>query len=47
MKVKEKIRIIVVCGNNARIQRIRAHYAREKNDDKIVEIHGFVNNVLS
>lgn len=46
MKVKEKIRIIVVCGNNSKIEKeIRAHYAREKTDDKLVEIHGFVNNV--
>ena len=46
LKVKEKIRIIVVCGNNAKIEKeIKSLYARETGDDKIVEIHGFVNNV--
>ncbi|MBC3899508.1 glycosyltransferase [Acetobacterium malicum] len=46
LKVKEKIRIIVVCGNNAKIEKeIKSLYAREMDDDKIVEIHGFVNNV--
>lgn len=46
LKVKEKIRIIVVCGNNAKIEKeIKSLYARETDDDKIVEIHGFVNNV--
>ncbi|WP_373482331.1 glycosyltransferase [Acetobacterium sp.] len=46
LKVKEKIRIIVVCGNNAKIERdIKNLYAWEKPADKIVEIHGFVNNV--
>jgi processive 1,2-diacylglycerol beta-glucosyltransferase len=46
LKVKEKIRIIVVCGNNAKIEKeIKSLYARETGADKIVEIHGFVNNV--
>jgi len=46
LKVKEKIRIIVVCGKNAKIEKeIKSLYARETGDDKIVEIHGFVNNV--
>jgi len=46
LKVKEKIRIIVVCGNNAKIEKeIKNLYARETGADKIVEIHGFVNNV--
>jgi processive 1,2-diacylglycerol beta-glucosyltransferase len=46
LKVKEKIRIIVVCGNNAKIERdIKNLYTCEKPADKIVEIHGFVNNV--
>lgn len=46
LKVKEKIRIIVVCGNNAKIERdIKNLYAWEKPEDKVVEIHGFVNNV--
>jgi processive 1,2-diacylglycerol beta-glucosyltransferase len=46
LKVKEKIRIIVVCGNNAKIERdIKNLYTWEKPADKIVEIHGFVNNV--
>nr|WP_320025917.1 glycosyltransferase [uncultured Acetobacterium sp.] len=46
LKVKEKIRIIVVCGNNAKIEKeIKNLYAREAVADKIVEIHGFVNNV--
>ncbi|MBU4541358.1 MAG: glycosyltransferase [Firmicutes bacterium] len=46
LKVKEKIQIIVVCGNNAKIQKeIKSLYAREAASDKIVEIHGFVNNV--
>lgn len=46
LKVKEKIRIIVVCGNNAKIEKeIKNLYARETVGEKIVEIHGFVNNV--
>ena len=46
LRVKEKIRIIVVCGNNAKIEKeIKSLYARETGADKIVEIHGFVNNV--
>lgn len=46
LRVKEKIRIIVVCGNNAKIEKdIKGLYAQETGDDKIVEIHGFVNNV--
>jgi len=46
LKVKEKIRIIVVCGNNARIEKeINSLNSREINSNKIVEIHGFVNNV--
>ncbi|WP_414151813.1 glycosyltransferase [Acetobacterium carbinolicum] len=46
LKVKEKIRIIVVCGNNEKIEKdIKNLYAQETDDEKIVEIHGFVNNV--
>jgi len=46
LKVKEKIRIIVVCGNNEKIEKdIKNLYAQETDDQKIVEIHGFVNNV--
>ncbi|MBC3803274.1 glycosyltransferase [Acetobacterium fimetarium] len=46
LKVKERIRIIVVCGNNARIEKeINSLNSREINSNKIVEIHGFVNNV--
>ncbi|MEO1816436.1 MAG: glycosyltransferase [Acetobacterium sp.] len=46
LKVKEKIRIIVVCGNNVKIEKeIKSLYAWETGTDKIVEIHGFVNNV--
>ncbi|MDO4289164.1 MAG: glycosyltransferase [Eubacterium sp.] len=46
MKAKEKIRIIVVCGNNPRVERsiefLNKVFASE---DKIVEIYGFVDNV--
>lgn len=46
LKVKEKIRIIVVCGNNAKIEKeIRHLHNRELCENKIVEIYGFVNNV--
>jgi processive 1,2-diacylglycerol beta-glucosyltransferase len=46
LKVKERIRIIVVCGNNAKIEKeIRSLNDRESHSNKIVEIHGFVNNV--
>ncbi|MBK5243736.1 MAG: glycosyltransferase [Eubacteriaceae bacterium] len=46
LKVREKIRIIVVCGNNAKIEKeIRNLSSKETSDNKIVEIYGFVNNV--
>ncbi|AFA48746.1 MGDG synthase family glycosyltransferase [Acetobacterium woodii] len=46
LKVKEKIRIIAVCGNNAKTQRdIKNLYSKEGSPDKIVEIYGFVNNI--
>jgi len=46
LKVREKIRIIVVCGNNAKIEKeIRNLSSKETTNNKIVEIHGFVNNV--
>lgn len=46
LKVKEKIRIIAVCGNNAKIEKdIKNLYSKEGSQNKIVEIYGFVNNV--
>ncbi|HEY5537040.1 MAG TPA: glycosyltransferase [Acetobacterium sp.] len=46
LKVRDKIRIIVVCGNNAKIEKeIRNINSREPSEKKIVEIHGFVNNI--
>jgi len=46
LKVREKIRIIVVCGNNAKIEKdIRNINSKEPSANKIVEIHGFVNNI--
>lgn len=46
LKVREKIRIIVVCGNNAKIEReIRNLNSRELSENKIVEIYGFANNI--
>ncbi|SDY18684.1 MGDG synthase family glycosyltransferase [Eubacterium barkeri] len=46
MKTKEKIRIIVVCGNNAKVERdIRFLAKVYEPADKVVEIHGFVQNV--
>lgn len=46
MKAREKIRIIVVCGNNPKVERSIEFLNRVfASDDKIVEIYGFVNNV--
>lgn len=46
LKVREKIRIIVVCGNNPKIENeIRTLNNRNLSENKIVEIYGFVNNV--
>ncbi|KNZ41676.1 MGDG synthase family glycosyltransferase [Acetobacterium bakii] len=46
LKVREKIRIIVVCGNNAKIEKeIRSLNKRDASENKIVEIYGFANNI--
>jgi|LGVE01.1.fsa_nt_gb processive 1,2-diacylglycerol beta-glucosyltransferase len=46
LRVHDKIRIIVVCGNNKKIERdIRSLYELENPDEKIVEIYGFVDNI--
>ncbi|MDK2904555.1 MAG: processive 1,2-diacylglycerol beta-glucosyltransferase [Eubacteriaceae bacterium] len=46
LKVKEKIRIIAVCGNNKWIEKEMHLLNKARNSDgKIVEIHGFVENV--
>ncbi|MEG0377755.1 MAG: glycosyltransferase, partial [Eubacterium sp.] len=46
MKTEEKIRIIVVCGNNERVERsIEFLNKVYKAADKVVEIHGFVDNI--
>ncbi|HEY5556640.1 MGDG synthase family glycosyltransferase [Acetobacterium sp.] len=46
LKVRDKIRIIVVCGKNVKIEKeIRNINSREPSTNKIVEIHGFVNNI--
>ena len=46
LKVEEKMRIIVVCGNNIKIEReIRYLEKHLPHRDKVVEIHGFVQNI--
>lgn len=46
MKANEKIRIIVVCGNNPKVERSIEFLNRVlSSEDKIVEIHGFVDNI--
>ncbi|MGL4607383.1 MAG: MGDG synthase family glycosyltransferase [Eubacteriaceae bacterium] len=46
LKVREQIRIIVVCGKNVKIENeIRTLNNRNPIENKIVEIHGFVNNI--
>lgn len=46
LKCKERIKIIVVCGNNEKVERsIRFLNKVYAVADKVVDIHGFVNNV--
>ncbi|MEG2547649.1 MAG: glycosyltransferase [Eubacterium sp.] len=46
MRTEEKIRIIVVCGNNPKVERsIEFLNKVYKTDDKVVEIYGFVDNI--
>lgn len=46
MRVSQKIRVIVVCGNNQKVERdIRFLNKVYRTEDKVVEIHGFVENV--
>ncbi|WKY43130.1 glycosyltransferase [Eubacteriaceae bacterium ES2] len=46
LKVKEKIRIIAVCGNNKWIEKEMRLLSKAKNSDgKAVEIYGFVENI--
>lgn len=46
LKVEEKTRIIVVCGNNTKIEReIRYLDKNTPHRDKIIEIYGFVQNI--
>lgn len=48
MKVEERIRVIVVCGNNAKVERDIRFLAKVYNPvDKVVQVYGFVNNVSS
>lgn len=46
MKAQEKIKIIVVCGNNKKVERsIEFLNKVYETEDKVVEIHGFVDNI--